>query len=241
MAVEEQQITHESRINRDEPPIITIADMNKWFGEFHVLKDINMQVQEREVVVIIGPSGSGKSTLIRCINRLEEHQQGRIDVLGTELNDDIGNIDHIRRDVGMVFQLHNLLPSLTAEENVQVPMMELGLSRRERRQKARELLASVGLSGRERNRPPELSGGERQRVALARALANDPPILLADEPTGSLDSDAGARVLSLLEELRQTRGLTILLVTHDATLAGQILMRKEFRLLGEEDLCRSSS
>jgi ABC-type lipoprotein export system ATPase subunit len=121
----------------------------------------------------------------------------------------------------MIFQLHNLLPSLTADENVQVPMLELELSRRERRQRARQLLAAVGLSGRDRNRPPELSGGERQRVAIARALANDPPILLADEPTGSLDSEAGRRVLELIEDLRRTRGLTVLLVTHEADVAAR--------------------
>jgi ABC-type lipoprotein export system ATPase subunit len=204
-------------------PAIRVRKVRKSFddGRIVALDGMDLDVAEGEFVAIVGPSGCGKSTLLHLVAALDVPDEGSIHVAGHALasGDDLS---HYRsRHVGMVFQLHNLLPSLTAEENVQVPMMELGLSRRERRRKARELLASVGLSGRERNRPPELSGGERQRVALARALANDPPILLADEPTGSLDSDAGARVLTLLEELRETRGLTILLVTHDESVAAR--------------------
>ncbi len=204
-------------------PAIRVRNVRKSFddGRIVALDGMDLDVADGEFVAIVGPSGCGKSTLLHLVAALDVPDEGSIEVGGHALASG-RDLSHYRsRHVGMVFQLHNLLPSLTAEENVQVPMMELGLSRRERRQKARELLASVGLSGRERNRPPELSGGERQRVALARALANDPPILLADEPTGSLDSDAGARVLSLLEELRESRGLTILLVTHDASVAAR--------------------
>ncbi|MER3436547.1 MAG: hypothetical protein C4346_02365 [Chloroflexota bacterium] len=141
------------------------------------------------------------------------------------------------RKVGIVFQLHNLLPSLTASENVQIPMFERNLSARQRRERAHQLLALVGLEGKERQRPPQLSGGERQRVAIARALANDPPILLADEPTGSLDSAAGRMVLDLIQRLREERGLTVVLVTHDpnvASRADRIVRMLDGRIIGEE-------
>ena len=180
---------------------------------------MDLEVAEGEFVAIVGPSGCGKSTLLHLVAALDQPDGGSIEVAGHELASGHDLTHYRARHVGMIFQLHNLLPTLTAEENVQVPMLELGLSRRERRVRARQLLSAVGLSDREHSRPPELSGGERQRVAIARALANDPPILLADEPTGSLDSEAGRRVLELLEELRQTRGLTLVLVTHDAAVA----------------------
>ena len=204
-------------------PAIRVRNVRKAFddGRIVALNRMDLDVAEGEFVAIVGPSGCGKSTLLHLVAALDQPDEGSIEVAGHELVS-AHNLSHYRaRHVGMVFQLHNLLPSLTAEENVQVPMLELGLSRRQRRARARSLLAAVGLSGRERNRPPELSGGERQRVALARALANDPPILLADEPTGSLDSDAGTRVLELLDDLRRSRGLTILLVTHDAGVAAR--------------------
>jgi putative ABC transport system ATP-binding protein len=204
-------------------PAVRVRNVRKAFdaGRIVALNGMNLDVAEGEFVAIVGPSGCGKSTLLHLVAALDQPDDGSIEVAGHELASG-HDLSHYRaRHVGMVFQLHNLLPSLTAEENVQAPMLELGLSRRERRARARSLLNAVGLSGRERNRPPELSGGERQRVALARALANDPPILLADEPTGSLDSDAGARILELLEDLRRIRGLTILLVTHDAGVAAR--------------------
>jgi putative ABC transport system ATP-binding protein len=202
-------------------PAIRARNVHKSFddGRIVALNGMELDVAEGEFVAIVGPSGCGKSTLLHLVAALDLPDEGSIEVAGQALATD-HDLSHYRsQHVGMVFQLHNLLPSLTAEENVQVPMLELGLTRRERREKARDLLSSVGLSGREGNRPPELSGGERQRVALARALANDPPVLLADEPTGSLDSAAGARILQLLEELRRERGLTILLVTHDEQVA----------------------
>ena len=202
---------------------IAARDVRKSFddGRIIALSGMSLDVAPGEFVAIVGPSGCGKSTLLHLIAALDRADSGSIEVAGHELSSGRDLTHYRARHVGMIFQLHNLLPSLTAEENVQVPMLELGLSRRERRERARRLLAAVGLAGRERSRPPQLSGGERQRVAIARALANDPPILLADELTGNLDSDAGARVLDLLEELRCTRGLTVLLVTHDADVAAR--------------------
>ena len=202
-------------------PVIRVRSVRKAFDEGRIvaLDGMGLEVAEGEFVAIVGPSGCGKSTLLHLVAALDQPDDGSIDVAGHELASGHDLTHYRARHVGMIFQLHNLLPTLTAEENVQVPMLELGLSRRERRARARRLLEAVGLAGRERSRPPELSGGERQRVAIARALANDPPILLADEPTGSLDSEAGRRVMELLEELRRTRGLTLLLVTHDADIA----------------------
>jgi ABC-type lipoprotein export system ATPase subunit len=204
-------------------PVIRVRAVRKSFerGRIVALDGMDLDVAEGEFVAIVGPSGCGKSTLLHLIAALDRPDEGSIEVAGHELSSGHDLTRYRSRHVGMIFQLHNLLPSLTADENVQVPMLELGLSRRERRERAGRLLAAVGLSGRDRNRPPELSGGERQRVAIARALANDPPILLADEPTGSLDSEAGRRVLELIEELRRTRGLTVLLVTHEAEVAAR--------------------
>jgi putative ABC transport system ATP-binding protein len=205
-----------------DPTTIRVRAVRKSFedGRIVALNGMDLDVAEGEFVALVGPSGCGKSTLLHLIAALDRPDEGSIEVAGHELSSGRDLTHYRSHHVGMIFQLHNLLPSLTAEENVQVPMLELGLSRPQRRARARQLLAAVGLSGRERGLPPELSGGERQRVAIARALANDPPILLADEPTGSLDSEAGRRVLELLEELRRTRRLTVLLVTHDADVAG---------------------
>jgi putative ABC transport system ATP-binding protein len=202
-------------------PVIRARSVHKSFddGRIVALDGMDLDVAEGEFVAIVGPSGCGKSTLLHLVAALDQPDEGSIEVAGHDLSSGHDLTHYRSRRVGMIFQLHNLLPTLTADENVQVPMLELGLSRRERQARARQLLAAVGLSGRERNRPPELSGGERQRVAIARALANDPPILLADEPTGSLDSEAGQRVLELPEDLRRTRGLTLLLVTHEADVA----------------------
>jgi ABC-type lipoprotein export system ATPase subunit len=200
---------------------IEAHEVHKTFeeGRITALRGMDLEVARGEFVAVVGPSGCGKSTLLHLIAALDEPDEGTIHVGGHALESH-RDLDHYRaRHIGMIFQLHNLLPTLTAAENVQVPMFELGLSAHERRARAGGLLAAVGLEGRERNRPPQLSGGERQRVAIARALANEPPILLADEPTGSLDSDAGRTVLDLLEELRSRRGLTIVLVTHDRDVA----------------------
>ena len=204
-------------------PLIDVRRVEKTFeeGRIAALRGMDLAVQEGEFVAIVGPSGCGKSTLLHLVAALDVADAGTIRVGDHELESG-HDLSHYRaRHIGMVFQLHNLIPSLTALENVEVPMFETGASRRERQGRARRLLELVGLSDRERNRPPELSGGERQRVAIARALANDPPILLADEPTGSLDSEAGAAILDLLEKLRRDRGLTIVLVTHDAHVAAR--------------------
>ncbi len=185
------------------------------------LDGMDLVVEDGEFVAVVGPSGCGKSTLLHLLAALDRPDGGTIEVAGHELASTRDLAHYRARHVGMVFQLHNLLVSLTAEENVQVPMFELGLARRLRRERARHLLGLVGLADRCRARPTELSGGERQRVAIARALANEAPILLADEPTGSLDSASGRLVLDLIEELRRERGLTIVLVTHDADVAAR--------------------
>jgi ABC-type lipoprotein export system ATPase subunit len=190
-------------------------------GKIVALTGMDLEVARGEFVAIVGPSGCGKSTLLHLLAALDRADAGAIRVDDHDLESE-RSLDHYRaRHVGLVFQLHNLLPSLTAAENVQVPMFELGTSARERRARAAGLLALVGLADRAGNRPPQLSGGERQRVAIARALANEPPILLADEPTGSLDSRAGARILDLIAQIRRERGVTVVLVTHDAAVAAR--------------------
>jgi putative ABC transport system ATP-binding protein len=190
-------------------------------GRITALNGMDLAVRPGEFVAIVGPSGCGKSTLLHLIAALDRPDSGEIVVGGHDLGTR-RDLNHYRaQHVGMIFQLHNLLPTLSALENVQVPMFEEGISAGTRRERARALLAAVGLEGRERSRPPELSGGERQRVAVARSLANEPPILLADEPTGSLDSEAGEHVLDLLDRLRRERGLTVVLVTHDADVAAR--------------------
>jgi len=207
----------------NDAPIISVRGLRKTFDEGLIvaLAGADLEVQRGEFVAIVGPSGCGKSTLLHLIAALDRPDEGSVTVNGHDL---VGGrkLDHVRAiDIGLIFQLHNLLPTLTASENVQVPMFETGRGARERRRRASELLALVGLEGKDDSRPTELSGGERQRVAIARALANDPAILLADEPTGSLDSVAGARVLDLLERLRSERGLTIVMVTHDMNVASR--------------------
>jgi len=200
---------------------IRIRSLVKAFekGRINALNGVDLDVYEGEFVAIVGPSGCGKSTLLHLIAALDRPDEGTIQVQGHELRSE-RRLDHYRsRDVGLVFQLDNLIPSLSASENVQVPMFEGPYSPSERRRRADELLAQVGLTGKGRSRPPQLSGGERQRVAMARALANDPPLLLADEPTGRLDSASGERILDLLETLQKQRGLTIVLVTHEPAIA----------------------
>ena len=206
-------------------------------GRIHALRGMDLTVGKGEFVALTGPSGCGKSTLLHLIAALDRPDAGTIAVSGHELETE-HDLDHYRaRHVGLVFQLHNLLPTLTAAENVQVPMFEAERSARDRRARALELLRLVGLADRAQNRPAEMSGGERQRVAVARALANEPPLVLADEPTGSLDSKAGAQILDLLEELRRARGLTLLVVTHDVAIAARadrIVRMLDGRSAGEQ-------
>ena len=202
-------------------PAIIVRDVEKAYegGRIRALNGMSMTVEETEWVAIVGPSGCGKSTILHLIAALDHPDAGHIHVHGFDLDRVDDAALYRRRSMGLVFQLHNLLPSLTAAENVEVPMFGTGRSRHERRSRALELLQLVGLGERASNRPAELSGGERQRVAIARALANDPPVLLADEPTGSLDSDAGRRILDLISEIRSARGLTVVMVTHDHSVA----------------------
>ena len=200
---------------------IDVQDVVKTYeeGRIHALTGATLQVREGEFVAITGPSGCGKSTLLHLIGALDRPDSGCIVVNGTDLAD-MRDLSHYRaHDVGMVFQLHNLLPTLSASANVQLPMYETQLSFWERRAKAQSLLEAVDLGDRANTPPTKLSGGERQRVAIARALANDPPILLADEPTGNLDSKAGQMVLDLLHRIQRERGVTLVLVSHDVQIA----------------------
>jgi ABC-type lipoprotein export system ATPase subunit len=202
--------------------LIAVHDVTKSFDQSRIraLNGMTMQVELGEWVAVVGPSGCGKSTMLHLIAALDHPDSGHVHVAGYDL-DRLADAAAYRRSVmGLVFQFHNLLPSLSAQENVEIPMFGTHRHGRARRARAAELLDEVGLSRRAENRPNELSGGERQRVAIARALANDPPLLLADEPTGSLDSKAGTGVLLLLEAIREQRDLTVVMVTHDMTVAG---------------------
>jgi putative ABC transport system ATP-binding protein len=188
-------------------------------GRVRALEDVSLRLEPGEFVALVGPSGCGKSTLLNLIGSLDYPDAGRIVVAGHDL-ERLRSADEYRAaTVGFVFQLHDLISTLSAVENVQIPMMGRGVPRRERERRATELLGEVGLSHRVDSSPPTLSGGERQRVAIARALANDPSLLLADEPTGALDSATGDQVLALLRRLRDERGMTILLVTNDRAVA----------------------
>jgi putative ABC transport system ATP-binding protein len=198
---------------------IEVERVSKTFaGRIHALRDVSLAVAPEEVVAITGPSGCGKSTLLNVIAAIERPDSGRVLVDGVSVTD-LHDPSAYRRDtVGFVFQLHHLLPMLTARANVELPLVAAGVSRTERRRRAGELLAEVGLRERAEERPATLSGGERQRVAVARALANEPRLLLADEPTGSLDSESGRLVLGLLDRARERRGMTLVIASHDRVL-----------------------
>ncbi|HUN10290.1 MAG TPA: amino acid ABC transporter ATP-binding protein [Aggregatilineales bacterium] len=206
-------------------PIIRCENVNKWFGEFHVLRDVSVNVQPQEVVVVIGPSGSGKSTFIRCINRLEEHQEGKIVVDGIEMGNDIRNIAAIRREIGMVFQQFNLFPHMTVQDNITLaPMKVRNWSRDKAEAKAKELLQRVGIPEQAKKYPGQLSGGQQQRVAIARALAMEPKIMLFDEPTSALDPEMIKEVLDVMKELARS-GMTMLVVTHEMGFAREVADR----------------
>ena len=197
------------------PDMIVCEDVEVWFGDFQALRGISTTVSEGEVVVVFGPSGSGKSTFIRTINRLQEHHAGRIVVDGVELNDDLGNLDHIRSEVGMVFQQFNLFPHLTVERNITLaPQKVRHLPRRESQELADTLLARVGIPEQADKYPGQLSGGQQQRVAIARALAMQPKIMLFDEPTSALDPEMIKEVLDVMRELAES-GMTMIVVTHE--------------------------
>jgi len=202
--------------------IIEFVGVNKWFGEFHVLRDIDLAVARGERIVICGPSGSGKSTLIRCINRLEEHQQGKLVVDGVELSDDVKAIEAIRRSVGMVFQQFNLFPHLTVLENLTLAPMWVGrVPKKDAEERAMQQLTRVRIAEQAGKYPLQLSGGQQQRVAIARALCLTPKIMLFDEPTSALDPEMINEVLDVMIELAG-QGITMLCVTHEMGFARQV-------------------
>lgn len=207
---------------------IEIVGMHKWFGQFHVLKDINLTVKTGEKIVICGPSGSGKSTLIRCINRLEEHQQGRIVVDGIELTDDLKRIDEIRREVGMVFQHFNLFPHLTILQNCTLgPIWVRRMPKAEAEELAMHYLERVRIPEQANKYPGQLSGGQQQRVAIARALCMNPKIMLFDEPTSALDPEMIKEVLDVMVDLAR-EGMTMVVVTHEMGFAREVADRVIF-------------
>jgi general L-amino acid transport system ATP-binding protein len=215
---------------RDETrqPIIIAKDVNKWYGHFHALKDVNMEVAKGEVVVIFGPSGSGKSTFIRTINRLEEHQKGQIVVDGIELTNDMRNIEMIRMETGMVFQQFNLFPHLTVMDNITLAPMQVRKWPKEKAEEAAlQLLKRVGIPEQAKKFPGQLSGGQQQRVAIARALAMQPKVMLFDEPTSALDPEMIKEVLDVMIELART-GMTMLVVTHEMGFARAVADKMYF-------------
>ena len=212
---------------------IRIEDMNKWFGSFHVLRDIDLTVQRGERIVICGPSGSGKSTLIRCINALEEHQAGRIEVDGTVLSSDLKNIDKIRSEVGMCFQHFNLFPHLTILENCTLaPIWVRKTPKREAEETAMHFLTKVKIPEQADKYPGQLSGGQQQRVAIARSLCMRPRIMLFDEPTSALDPEMIAEVLDTMIELAE-EGMTMICVTHEMGFARKVANRVIFMDQGQ--------
>ena len=222
-----------SAAKADAPPAIEMAGVNKWFGALHVLRDVNLAVAPGERVVVCGPSGSGKSTLIRCINRLEVHQEGRIAVEGIELTDDVRALDAIRREVGMVFQSFNLFPHLSVLENCTLaPIWVRRMPKKEAEELAMELLARVKIPEQALKYPGQLSGGQQQRVAIARALCMRPKIMLFDEPTSALDPEMIKEVLEVMVELADT-GMTMMVVTHEMGFARQVADRVVFMDQGE--------
>ena len=210
-------------------PIIEFAKVNKWYGNsFHVLRDIDLQVRAGERIVVCGPSGSGKSTLIRCINRLEEHQQGRLTVDGVEITDDLKAIDDVRKKVGMVFQQFNLFPHLTVLENLTLSPMWVGkLPKKEGEARAMEQLQRVRIAEQAYKYPLQLSGGQQQRVAIARALCLTPKIMLFDEPTSALDPEMIKEVLDVMIEMAE-QGITMVCVTHEMGFAKAVADRVIF-------------
>jgi general L-amino acid transport system ATP-binding protein len=226
-------MSNPSQAMSNQDDIITITDLNKWYGTFHVLKDINLNVKKGERIVICGPSGSGKSTMIRCINRLEEFQKGSLVVDGIEMLEDIKNIDAIRREVGMVFQHFNLFPHLTILENLTLgPIWVQKKPKEEAEKVALEYLERVRIPDQANKYPGQLSGGQQQRVAIARSLCMQPKIMLFDEPTSALDPEMIKEVLDVMVELADG-GMTMLCVTHEMGFAKKVADRVIFMDAGE--------
>ena len=222
-----------SKTKKDK--VIKINEMHKWFGDFHVLKNINLEVGQGERIVVCGPSGSGKSTLIRCINRLEVHQQGHISVNGIELSGDLKNLEAIRSDVGMVFQSFNLFPHLSVLENCTLaPIWVRKMPKKDAVELAMEYLERVKIPEQAQKFPGQLSGGQQQRVAIARSLAMNPDIMLFDEPTSALDPEMIKEVLDVMIQLAE-EGMTMLVVTHEMgfakTVADQMIFMDEGRIV----------
>ena len=214
--------------------IIRMKDVNKWYGKFHVLRNINLEVAQGERIVVCGPSGSGKSTLIRCINRLEEHQKGQIVVDGTEITNDLRDVEAIRREVGMVFQHFNLFPHLTVLENLTIgPIWVLKTPKAEAEARAMKYLERVRISEQALKFPGQLSSGQQQRVAIARSLCMDPKIMLFDEPTSALDPEMVKEVLDVMIGLAEESGMTMLCVTHEMGFARKVADRVIFMDQGE--------
>src|SRR3954465_6339678 len=215
------------------PPAIVMDQVNKWYGSLHVLRDVNLSVAEKERVVVCGPSGSGKSTMIRCINRLESHQEGKIIVDGTELTDDLRSLDTIRREVGMVFQSFNLFPHLTILENCTLaPIWVRKMAKSEADELAMSFLTRVKIPEQARKYPGQLSGGQQQRVAIARSLCMNPKVMLFDEPTSALDPEMIKEVLDVMIELAES-GMTMICVTHEMGFARTVANRVIFMDRGE--------
>jgi ABC-type lipoprotein export system ATPase subunit len=231
-------VSRGSSVSMDEP-IIETRDLTKIYGdgaEVRALDQANIRIQRGEFIAVMGPSGSGKSTLLNILGALDRPTKGQVLVNGQDLSK-VRDLDTFRaKTVGFVFQLHNLIPTLNARENVEVPMMGQTLSSAARRRRSKELLEMVGLGGRDGHLPNQLSGGERQRVAIARSLANEPVLVLADEPTGNLDSHSGAEIISLMRRLNQELGTTFIIVTHDLAVARQtdrVLVMQDGRIVSE--------
>ena len=215
------------------PDMIVCSGVKKWFGDFQALKGVDLTVKDREVMVVLGPSGSGKSTLIRCINRLEVHQEGMIEVDGIELSNDLRNIDKISSEVGMVFQQFNLFPHLTVLDNITLaPIWVRKKARKEAEATARALLERVGIPEQAEKYPGQLSGGQQQRVAIARSLAMEPKIMLFDEPTSALDPEMISEVLDVMKGLAES-GMTRVVVTHEMGFAREVADRLVFMESGD--------
>jgi general L-amino acid transport system ATP-binding protein len=227
MAPSEMKIV-DAEVERGPGQMIVADDVKKWFGGFQALGGISLTIRRGEVVVVMGPSGSGKSTLIRCINRLERHDAGRILVDGIELTDDIRNIERIRSEIGMVFQSFNLFPHLTVMDNITLaPRNVRHWPKKKSEDKAMQLLERVGIPEQARKYPAQLSGGQQQRVAIARAMAMEPKIMLFDEPTSALDPEMIKEVLDVMEELAHSE-MTLVVVTHEVGFAKHVAHRVVF-------------
>jgi len=218
---------------KNEKPVISLKGVNKWYGDFQALKDINLEINPKEKIVICGPSGSGKSTLIRCLNRLEAHQEGQIHVTDVELHETMKDIDIIRQDIGMVFQSFNLFPHLTVLENCMAgPNWVRGIDQNEAKERAMALLKQVKIPEQADKYPEQLSGGQQQRVAIARSLCMEPKVMLFDEPTSALDPEMVSEVLDTMIELAKS-GMTMICVTHEMGFARQVADRIIFMDAGE--------